>query len=243
MDPLTPTSQRHLAAILLIGGFLFLPGCGRKMAKLHEAENTAAGAIQRSLVLYEGLYAGVTITNLHQVFDGATRLDQWHIMHPARLETDFRKFGKYAGFTNSFYEKYVRVPSGVSNRAFPKDAMFMNAQPVPDYDGGYGRFVIWREGPQDYRNNWAPESQIQEAFQRAGVPIPQVTPMPKPPRPGGSPYPDHSLGTRTVLFFKDLSGDYGPGRALWFPFMLICLGVPLIISVVLFVWIFRRSRR
>jgi hypothetical protein len=185
----------------------------------------------------------VSITNVPQVLDGTMDLSRWHIMHPARLESDFRKFGQHAGFTNSFYEKYVRVPPGVTNRAFPQEAIFMNAYPVPDYDGGYGRYVIWREGPQDYRNNWAPESQIQEAFKRAGVPIPQVTPMPKPPRPEGSPYPDHSLGTRAVLFFKDLSGDYGPGRALWFPFMLVCLGFPLVIAVVLCVWFIRRSRR
>jgi hypothetical protein len=218
-----------------------LVGCGRKISKLHTLESTAAGAIAHALISYEGFYPGVGITNLPQAFE-ATRLNGWHIQHPARLELDFRKFGKYAGFTNSFYEKYVPVPPGVTNRAFPKEAMFMNAQLVPGHDGRYGRYVIWREGPQDYRNNWVPESQIQEAFKRAGVPIPQPTPMPKPPRPEGSPYPDHSLGTRLELFFKEISGDYGPGRALWFPFMLICLGIPLVVATVIVVWFVRRSR-
>src|SRR5829696_3762387 len=168
-----------------LAGLVVMSGCGRRVAKLNELEQNAAAAIERGLMYYEGLYPGVAITNLPQVFEGATRLDQWHILHPARLDLDFQKFGKDAGFTNSFYEKYVRVPPGITNRAFPKEAVFMNALPVPDYEGGFGRYVIWREGPQDYRNNWAPESQIQEAFKRAGIPIPRPTPMPKPPRPGG----------------------------------------------------------
>lgn len=220
-----------------------LCGCERKIQKLRHLEGTAIAAITKALWLYEGLYPGVAITNLPQAFNGAFELDAWHRMHPAFLEKEFRKFGKYAGFTNSFYEKYVRVPAGITNRAFPKDVIYMNAHPVPDYDGKFGRYVIWREGPQSYNNNWAPEEQIQEAFRRAGVPIPRPSPMPKPRVPKDSPYPQQSLGKRMTLFFRDLAGDYGPGRRFGETLMLICLGVPTIAGVVMVFWFARRPKR
>jgi hypothetical protein len=228
--------------VSVLSCLLICCGCGRKIAKLNELEGNAAGAIQKFLDLYEAENRGVQITNLQQVFIGAAELNRWHQKHPAFFQMQFNKFGKYAGFTNSFYEKYVRVPSGVTNPAFPTEPIFMNAQAFPNHDGRYGRMIIWRENPQYHRNNWVPEEQIQEAFKRAAIAIPQPTPMPKPPTPAGSPYPQHSLATRIELFFTELSGDYGPGRALWFPFMLICLGVPVVIGILITVWFARRSR-
>jgi hypothetical protein len=243
MDPVTknpsPKCLFPLVAIVL----LVLSGCGRKMARLHELEANSAGAIERCLSRYEATHPGLNITNLPQVLNGAMVLNQWHSSHPAYFEMEFRKLGKYAGFTNSFYEKYIRVPPGVTNQAFPKDPIFMNAYPFPDFDGRYGRYVIWREHPQTFRATWARESQVQEAFQRAGVPIPKPSPMPKPPYPGPRPQQDYPLKTRTMIFFKELCRDNGLNPQFWFPVMLVCVGGPLIIGITLFLWFWRSRHR
>jgi hypothetical protein len=226
--------------LLFLVTAIAVSGCGRKVAKLNELEGSAAGTIQKFLDLYEAQNPGITITNLPQVFSTTMELGRWHRSHPAFFELEFKKFGNYAGFTNSFYERYVRVPPFVTNRAFPKEPIFMNAQPFPDYHGHWGRMVVWREAPQYHRNNFVPEEQIQEAFRRAGVVIPKPTPMPKPPVPGDAPYPQHSLFTRTRLFFRDLAADYGPGRPFGDTLMWLCFGIPLAGVVVIVAWFVRR---
>jgi hypothetical protein len=226
--------------MLLGAAFISLLGCDRKTQELRELEGNAAAAIYRALDRYEASNPTMEVTNLPQVFNAVTELSRWHILHPAFFDLEFRKFGQHAGFTNSFYEKYVRVPATVTNRAFPDGAIFMNAQPVPDYDGGFGRYVIWREGPQYHRSSWVPEDQIQEAFRHAGVSIPKPIQMPKPPVPVGDPYPQHSLFTRTRLFFRDIAADYGPNRYFGDTLMWICFGVPVAGAAVVLVWFIRR---
>jgi hypothetical protein len=238
-DPFTLKQHRKALLWVLLGAaFSNFWGCDRRTQELRELEGNAAAAIYRALDLYEGLHPTIEVTNLPQVFNGATELSRWHILHPAFFDREFRKFGKYAGFTNSFYEKYVRVPANVTNHAFPTEAMFMNSQPVPDYDGGFGRYVIWREGPQYHRSSWVPEEQIQEAFRRAGVPIPKPTPMPKPPVPEGRPYIERPLSMRVRLFFRDLVGPAFADELMW-----ICFGAPIASAVVLVIWLSRRRSR
>jgi hypothetical protein len=222
-------------------GVLFavtLIGCDRKLMKLRKLEGTSAGVMQQFLDLYEAQNPGIAITNLPQVFNGTMELGRWGSKHPAFFDLEFRKFGKYAGFTNSFYEKYVRVPPFVTNRAFPREPIFMNAQPVPDYDGGYGRYVVWREGPQYHRNNFVPEEQIQEAFRRAGVAIPKPTPMPKPPVPEGRSYYQPPLSVRIRWFFRDLVGPALADELMWISF-----GIPIAGAAVLAIWLIRRRQR
>jgi hypothetical protein len=235
----TLKQPRTALLVLLFGAALGgLPGCGRKIQKLHELEGNAAAAIYRALDRYEALNPTTDVTNLPQVFNAASDLSRWHILHPAFFDLEFRKFGKSAGFTNSFYEKYVRVPPFVTNRAFPRDPIFMNAQPVPDYNDGYGRYVVWREGLQYHRNTWVPEDQIQEAFRRAGVPVPQPTPMPKPPVPEGRPYSQPPLSARIRWFFRDLVGDRFADTLMW-----IFLGIPVASAGIIVAWFVRRRFR
>src|SRR5688572_18649607 len=144
MDPLMRNTFSTCRWVLVAIAVIFSAGRGgRNMTKLQELEGRSAGAIRFCLDLYEANNPGVTITNVPQVLAGTMDLSHWHSSHPALLEIEFRKLGKYAGFTNSLYEKYVRVPPGVTNRAFPKEPIFMNAYAFPDYDGRYGRMVVW----------------------------------------------------------------------------------------------------
>ena len=227
--------QRRTALLCVLLGAVFsgISSCDRKTQELRELEAEAAGAIYRALDRYEALNPTTEVTNLPQVFN-VTQLRRWHVLHPALFDQEFRKFGQYAGFTNSFYEKYVRVPATVTNRAFPSEARFMNAQPVPDYEGRFGRYVIWREGPQYHRSSWVPEDQIQEAFRRAGLAVPKPTPMPKPPVPEGRPY-SAPLSARVRLFFRDLVGPAFADELMW-----ICLGLPIAGAAVMLVWFIRR---
>jgi hypothetical protein len=224
---------------LIILAIVSFVGCQANIPELNELEIRSASTIQKSLGLYEALNPNSQITNLPQIFAATMDFDRWHRRHPALLQHEFRRFGDKAGFTNSFYEKYILVPPGFTNRAVHGKAIFMNALPYPDYEGKLIRIVIWRAAAEDYRISWVPEPEIQQVFRTAGVAIPRAGPMPQPPAPPGNPALQRSARLRVVSFIENLAYHYDRGKALWFSLVIV---VMLLVIGLLFIFLRSSSR-
>ena len=115
----------------------------------------------------------------------------------------FRKFGKNAGFKNSFYEKYVFVPAGATNLIGEGTPILMNAMPFENDDGFRGRYVIYRVHAGAYSKWWVDEDRLQEAFRASGVQIPSPVPAAPVPRPPGRPPRPQSIRETSVWYLAD----------------------------------------
>jgi hypothetical protein len=230
-----------LAYSLLLG--IFLSACGRQTRELDHLEQRAADTIAKFLALHEGKFADARVTNVAQVF-ALMELSRSHRTHPHTYQTAFRKFGKYSGFTNSFYDKYICLQPvlPITNGLIRGELYVISASPYPGLDGQPCRVIIWKAGRQDYRIGRLTESRIHALFHERGVPLPPPTPSPPVPVPDDAPEPV-SIVVRAELFFKDLAENYGPGRFFWFPMMLICIGVVLAALILTFIWFSRRRHR
>lgn len=210
--------------------------------KLDALEQESAAVIQKFLVFHEIRSPGVPVTNVSQIF-ALVDLNRSHRSHPYFLQDQFREFGAQSGFTTSIYEKYVPVPFQVANLTAPGRGILMSAKPFANPDGELVRIIIWKAADQDYRIDRIKEARVREIFSENRITIPTPSPMPAPEAPPGYKKSNYPLTTRVRIFFEDVAYYYGPGRFFWLPMMLVCLGLPLIIAVVLFVWFIRRSRR
>jgi len=149
----------------------------RKEISQSEAEHEATHRLKNMLALYELENAGVYVTNLAQVFS-ALKKEYPHYWHK-----QFSAYGMYAGFKNSFYEKYMFLPLGATNQAIEGEFVFLNAEPFPDGEKKLGRMVASRVGGryQDCRLRWFREERIEKIFREAGIEMPKPVPMPPPP--------------------------------------------------------------
>jgi hypothetical protein len=224
--------------VCILGVLSFVIGCGTRDPQI-TLEHRLAYGISVSLKGYEFDHPGIPVTNLAQIYEG------WNRGYPYGLHQRFKKFGKYAGFKDSIYEKYI-FPVGLSNRIDREEILFLNAQPFPDRDGKLGRIVISKvgDGQENHRLKWTEEQRIQQIFQEAGIPEPKPVPMPLPP-----PAPPGREGMQAPLWWEmqfeimDFCKWLGlPSQwAVWIQWALVISLVGLLGMCI--VWIWRHFRR
>ena len=164
-----------VAAVVIYCG----SGCRERPAQVAVKQQTLQ-RLTGLLRFYDIDFPGVRPTNFSQVFLDLQR------PYPHGIDSQFRAFGAHAGFTNSFYEKYIFLPPGLSHRMIEGEILLLNAQPFPDRDGKLGRMVLSKlgAGHASYRINWILEPRIQQIFQEAGIKVPKPPLMlPPPPEP------------------------------------------------------------
>lgn len=201
----------------------------------HTIEAQTIFGVLRLLPLYEHSYPGVQITNLAQVIAGLQR------DYPYGWHERLKRFGKYAGFTNSIFEKYVFFPPGITNAKFEGELLLMNAVPYPNAYGEMERTIISKTKDVHHRRT-LPEDRIQHLFKETGIAEPKPTPMPSPPA-----IPPE-LEIREPLFSKIRGGFFNfllvnriggaAADVIWY----IVLSLPFAAFLLLVFWIWRRGR-
>lgn len=204
-----------------------ISGCQAK-ADQAVVEYDGAAFFARRIAFYERQFPGAVVTNLQQVFVGT------EVPYSERWHHAFLRFGKYAGFKKSFFEKYVFVPAHLTNRAVLGEVRFLNAEPFPDQKGKMGRIIVSKTTRIDtgWLVKWYPEEEVQQIFRdadqiipKAGAPIPppyEVTPPTRPP-----------LLVRVEEYFGDITKNWGLGTAAGRYLMWATFGMAGIVAAVL----------
>jgi hypothetical protein len=151
-------------------------GCGiRERQERIAAESEAGARLVKLFWLYEDQFPTQPRTNLAGLFDTVGT------GYPSDLHERFRRFGRNAGFSNSFYEKYVFVPPGISNAVTGGEMILMSAASFPEEDGREVRVVIFRNGfgYDGWGQKWLPEEVVREIFATAKVEFPKPVPLPR----------------------------------------------------------------
>jgi hypothetical protein len=125
---MAPLMQRFFKSLWPAAILLLLVGCGLQPMQI-EVEDEAAASIFPKVNLYL-VDTNTSITNIAQIY-AEVNLASDHRSHPWRFQKKFQRFGKYAGFKNSFYEKYVFLPRGTTSSIVGGEIVFLNAQPFP----------------------------------------------------------------------------------------------------------------
>lgn len=210
-----------------------LPGCS-PAEKQHTVEAQTIFGVIRLLPIYEHSYPAVPITNLAQMITGLER------DYPYGWHQGLMRFGKYAGFTNSIYEKYIFFPPGVTNPKFEGELLLMNARPYPSANGKMGRTVV-SKAAGIYHRNVLREERIQQVFKEAGIVEPKAVTMPPPPVPlKEEPIP---ISIKVSRFFMKAADFLGISQH-W----LLLRNATVVASLVMFTWLggyllFSRVRR
>lgn len=176
-----------------------LAGCEPRQKQFEVEARTVFGLI-KMLESYELEHPGVPITNLSQVFSGLER------EYPHNWHKQLNAFGKFAGFTNSFYERYVFFPSGVTNSRIGGELVCMNAIPYPAPYNEMNRSLVAKAANRYFRVPLR-EEQIQHLLKEANIPEPKPVPMPAPPAPPAT--EPMAFSTKVSRFFMRLAGYLG----------------------------------
>jgi hypothetical protein len=237
-----PSVTATLIAVLLLGGAW--TGCRQRRSQITE-EYEAARAVANMLQIYEWDHPNMPITNLLQAAQALPK------GYPHGLHNKFKRFGKHAGFKNSFYEKYVFLPPGMTSPVAPRflrglfegELVFMNAQPFPNSERKLGRILVSRPGNtyQEYRLRWLEEEHVQQMFREIGIHIPKPTPMPPPPKAPRDPYAVPWHVEVSVAFDKlaEYLGMEGKGHVL----RNVSYALVIVSSISFTLWIWWRSRK
>lgn len=243
MVKLDITSQigiyKFLMALVLC--LVFCASACRQQETQIDIEHETAVMIRKFLSIYEAQFPSAPVTNIAQAFM-VMDLSRPTRMHPYYLQERFRSFGKYAGFQNSIYEKYIVLPSGGRARTRFGEVGFLNAEPFPNAKGQFGRFVASKigKGYENSRVDWFEESQIQLIFKEASDGIPNVEFMPPPT--SLPPMAADSIVMRVRKYYRDVAGNLGIGRGSWWIVLSAYVGIAGVILGFLFIW-FSKGRR
>jgi hypothetical protein len=218
-----------------------ISGCGRENLEQQFAlEHETAGVIQQLLALHEATSPQVAVTNLAQTF-ASIDLTRLHRKHPYFYQSEFQKFGKHAGFKDSFYEKFILFSPGISisNPPISGVLVVLSAETFLDMEEKPVRMLTWRAGSQDYRSISLAEDRVQRIFKELGLSIPK--PLPSPPAAPPTDvmhvtWTDKLEGQFDVLAF--LMGLPGRGRLV----RNATLGVVVVLLTGLVFWLWRRTR-
>ncbi len=213
---------------------LVLPtGCERKQRQF-EAEAQTIFSLIKMVESYQIDHLDVRITNFGQVFAGLGK-EYPHVWH-----AQFQAFGTHAGFTNSFFEKYVFLPTGITNRRIEGEILFMNARPYPGPDREMKRTLVAKEIDGFVRQSFS-ENTIQKILSESGVIEPKPMPMPPPPAPPDRPpMPVSAKVSRFFMRVADFVGLSGHWLTLRNATFLTSLAAMLVMGG--FLWA-SRSRR
>ena len=182
-------------------------GCQQELEQVAVEQQTVERLISL-LRIHSIEYPNAGITNTSVVFTDLRR------PYPYGLHRQFKSFKKYAGFKNSFYEKYYFPLPGLTNRLVQGEILLLNAEPFPDRAGKLGRIVVSKvgEGHADYRLKWVSEENVQSLFSEAGVKIPTLQPFsPPPPAPPDAEGHEWNIWAATQGVFHALAYLLGLG--------------------------------
>jgi hypothetical protein len=176
------------------------------------------------------------ITNLMQVF---TERGPYY---PHDLDAKFRAYGKHAGFTNSFYEKYIFFPPGLTNRHFKGELLFMNAKPYPaPHDEMQRQIVSWAAG--QFYTRPCSEKAVQQMFREMGIQEPKPEAMPPPPAPPPGFGKREPLTDRFWYWFITITSAWGVTQEAYWVLLFLMAAVPLLLLILLARWLSRRRPR
>jgi len=141
------TSRREVSALVAAVSMIAVAaGCNPAPPPQAAREAQAAAAVRAAIIFYENDFPGRQLTNLAQVFEHTSAS-----AYPHYLDRWFRPYGNKAGFTNSFYEKYVFVPRGIIDARVPGEILLVSSQPFPDRQGHMNRVIVFRDPSSDIR--------------------------------------------------------------------------------------------
>jgi len=213
-------------------------GCQKRETQ-YEMEARAGRVLSSLLGIYDVL-GNPRCTNLAQVY---TALGS---PYPHDWDRNFRKFGGRAGFTNSFFEKYIFLPSGATNRWIVGEIVMMNARPYESINHQECRGIFSRIGAQ-YGWNELSEKLVQELFRDADIPEPKPSWMPPPPpepiNEFSREFGGDSFLTRLsnmIIFWGTSVGLGGSGAIV---LRHVVFFSPFVLLPLLGFWLWRRSRR
>jgi len=220
------------ALLLLLA--LGMAGCVRE-ADRAQAEASTARDIIWCLDIYALSHRDTRPTNLFQVFAGV------NYDYPYSLHERFSRFGERKGFSNSFYEKYVFPPPGVTNRFMGVfgEVLLLNAEPYPDQQRVLQREVICLTS-NGHALVTLTEDLVKKVFNEAGQQIPKPLVMAAPPPV--PPEKDHRepFSHKRYKFFYGLAQALGVGGQNW---LVVQNATLALLSIVLLLGLFWWSRR
>ena len=185
---------------IYLGIFAVFLGCEPRERQFEAEAHTVFG-LMRMVESYEIDYPGTRITNLTQVFSGLNR------DYPYQWHTRFKPYGKHAGFTNSFFEKYVFFQKGITNSLVGGEILFMNATPYPTAYNEMQRTVVVKASDGYFRVLLL-EDRVQLMLKESGIAEPKPLRMPAPPPapPENNPM---TLRTQISRFFMRVAAFIG----------------------------------
>jgi hypothetical protein len=213
-------------------------GCQKRETQ-YAMENRAGKHLAGLLGMYDAL-ENPRPTNLAQVYE------TFRSPYPYDWHKSFRRFGKQAGFENSFFEKYIFLPAGVTNRWIPGEIVMMNARPFEANRKQKHRGVFSKIGSQ-YGWNSLSEERIQQLLRDAGISEPKPMSMSPPPAEPidefSREFPPESLVTRisNVIIFWGTSVGLSSSSAVVFRHIIFFS--PFVLLPLLGFWLWRRSQR
>lgn len=224
--------NRHAVFIILSLVTAFTTSC-RRGSDRYAVEARTAHDIITLLKAFELRQPEQRPTNLLQIFTELKR-DYPHDWHKR-----FRGFGA-PGFTNSIFEKYVFLPAGITNTQLHGEILLLNAGPFSD-GRAFGRIVIAKSGPVEYRRIWMVESQVQSVLKQLPVPLPSNQTFPV-----ASVYKAHShqsLFGRLSSGFFDFAAANGISPNTAAPLWRVLLSLPIFFLLLIMFWLWKRSSR
>lgn len=175
--------------------------------------------------------------------------------YPYVWEKRLREFGKNAGFTNSFFEKYVVLPPGLTLAPLKGDLILMTARPFPYHDEEFFRdavpirILISKIGleHEKYRIYRLTETEVTNLFAQQKIQIPRPITVSPPPPP--SPEEQRILNARLSYSASDrvriicgrIASRIGMTEGHW-PTVLF-LFIIFLIALIVGVFLFRSGRR
>lgn len=223
--------MRHIIyvfALALIGN-----SCAR-LSSQETMEGQTISTVNRWVRMYLLDQPGATITNLEQVYTGLPQ------RYPHTLHEAFGRYGKHAGFSNSFFEKYVFFPPGTTSALAGGEVVFMNAQPFPlNSEKGIGRYVVLKDASVRMRS--LNEKTIQSMLIEEGIkplPLGTISPPPKWERP-----PKDSFRTIAFNKFVSICESFGLSLDMAANLWRVVVFSPILLLVLFGLWFWRSRHR
>ena len=130
-----------LWAIYIFGISMIAVSCGRHPEQAVE-ESQSLRHTMDMFRMYSMIHSNQSPTNLQQLYTIIGR------PYPYAWHRDFKKYGKYAGFEKSFFEKYWFFPPGSTSQIAGGQVVLMTAHPFPTQNGKLGRSIaIYKADP------------------------------------------------------------------------------------------------
>ena len=233
-------------------------GCGpNNDEKRARVERLAASEIRKRIMLHENDFPNEPFTNINQLLAYTTNS---HWPYPIGIERKLAELDRQRP-GDSFFERYVLAPPGVTNYAFRGQLLLLSNHPFRGWNGTLGRMTISRTSQAGlvYPTMWLEETDVHRLFDDAGIPIPTATPIaPEAVRLARQlmldlqdlqntptdlqPYSERNFAETIQVLFKRLAENLGVGRGNWFTVMFVTILALAVIATAIFLLIGKSAR-